>query len=370
MGLLDPIGYLSEILLEAYLWMVRIFQQLYATPMTLGGTDYVAYLYGNALGVAEYLSMGVTFVLLTLAFFIKRARVSLAHAVLVLLAVAIFSPFWFAGLDEVERTGDLLTATMLAITTIGGGSTSPMINLPSSLDLGNAAMTMFMFWPTAGFGITLASVFVAYEGMIVFVKFAGLLSFSLMAFGERSRKVFSFLMSLGIVCMVLGRPVAVTIINVIQGIALSIPNVSPAFVTTVAVIAGFFTALIAQPILLFLTYRSVSGVVGRVAASVTGKVNALMEDRSKSFVQSINNSHAAVLSGRTTAVRHASVTTKIRRGLHKAGHNAVVAKTAAMLAAKAAASTTGPVGKAAYLVGATAVRTLRKPDVTHVKVVD
>jgi hypothetical protein len=348
----DPFGLFAELLRNAYQQVVILFEWMIANPPSLGQNPLVAFLNGNALGAAPFLAVSVVAVTMVLALFWGRGRMAFARALIVFLAVATLSPFWYQVTAALENVGDDLTRVAMTLVeqSTGGGPNIPMFPQMTFTDAFWAVMT---FGPAAFFGYLLFGTFLVYEFVTVVVAFLGLLSLSLLAIGPRSRKAFNFLVATGLVTMVLGRPVAMICIELGQafaGLFAGTPNA--VFVQGAATVGSLFLALLAQPILLVLMYQGVSRVGGLVDARITGTVKSITEGRTTLSGRTAVDANIASMSGRREALERTAGQSLVG-GIAQAGIAAGAAKGAAALAARAAASTT-PVG-AAVATGASIV---------------
>lgn len=360
---LDPLGSLSNALQTAFAAIVEIFQHFIAIPMSLDGAPFVTYLYGNALGVYEYLAMLVLVVTSVIALFIKRGRPAFGQAIVVALVVGALGPMWFYVFDQLSLLGDSLSVAANLNPKIEGVDGVNVITLAfPALKVQDVLMSLLTFSPLVFFMYTLFSVFVSYSFLAVVVKFLGLILFSLLALGDRTRKVFSFLTAVGLVAVVIGKPVAVLLISIGQGIASITAVFNEGFIQGIILNGSLIIAILIQPVLVFLMYKGVSPIVGKVAAAVTGKVRALSENRNEQSARALSHANAASLQGRSQAIPYERNPSYARRAVEIGGAMAV-AKGAAMLAAKAA-SNVHPAAKVAVTVASVGVKALSKSNTT------
>lgn len=356
---LDPLGSLSQALQVAFSQIVELFQQFIAIPMSLDGTAFVMYLYGNALGVNEYLSISVLAVTLIVALFIKRGRASFVQALIIVLVSGVVGPLWFYAFDQLQLLGDQLS---IAFNLNQQVQTTNGVNLVTlafpALKIQDVLMSLFTFGPLLFFMYGLFSVFVSYTFLAVVVKFLGLICFSLLALGERTRKVFSLLVAVGLVAVVIGKPVAVLFISIGQGLSSLTAIFAEGFIQGIILSGSVIAAILIQPVLVFLMYKGVSPIVGKVAAAVTGKVRALSENREGQGVRALSNANAASLQGRSQAIPYNKGPSYVRRAA-EIGGSVAIAKGAAMLAAKAA-SNVHPAAKVAVMAVTVGMKALPK----------
>lgn len=357
----DPLGTIANALRAAYLYLVAVFQRIVTDMPSIDNSQFADYLYGNAIGVYGYLALCVAYIAAVLALFFTKGRITFIHAILLLLLLGAIGPFWFAGADQIIIFGDQLTKAAITVGNVpvtGAGIDTFGPSILPALSFNDNMIAIFSFFPTLALGAILYQIFVNYEVLVVIVKFFGLIVLSLVALGERSRKVFSLIVAIGIVTMLIGRPVAMVIVSSGQGWVRSLPSGQDSMFTTAGVtISSLVVAILIQPVLLFLAYKSVSPVVGRVSAMVTGRVKALNENRPMPSAQDVNRVHAASLQGRATAI-NVHTPSYGTRVVH-ATRDVAVAKGAAYLVARQAVAT-HPVGRAALTASTVAMRALQK----------
>lgn len=367
----DPLGDLAQRLQEAYLYLVQIFQDVIAAPKTLDKTPFVQYLYGNALGLVELLAMSVTFIVFLFALVIKKARISLIQSVVVFIVVATAAPLWFGLINEIESMGDGLSK---AITDLFRTQGITNTGLPSIGAFKDVIVSIFIFSATTFWGLNLVMIFYGYVVVGVFIKFFGLITLSLLALGERTQKVFNFLVAIGLVAFVLGKVSANAIVGSSQAISNSLANsyADDLFTMGAVTIIAIVVAIIMQPVLMFLAYKSVSAVSGKVFAMVKGKVEAKTEDRSRVSVDAVNASHATNLQSRTPggAPTPPAPVQSDKQRIQEIARQEAINKGAAVLAAKAASASNPATGsamlaKTAYDVGAKALQSLDKKKITE-----
>jgi hypothetical protein len=356
---LDPLGSLAQALQTAVAQIVELFQHFIAIPMTLDGNSFVQYLYGNALGVYQYLAMIVMAVTFIIALFIKRGRPSFAQAAIIVLIAGVAGPLWFYAFDQLQLLSDQLSISMNLNPKVEGVSGMNVMTLAfPSLQIQNVLMSLFTFGPLLYFMYGLFTVFVNYAFLAVVVKFLGLLCFALLALGKRSQKVFSLLVAIGLVAVVIGKPVAVLFISIGQGLASITSIFAEGFTQGIILNGSIIAAILIQPVLIFLMYKGVSPIVGKVAAAVTGKVRSLSENRNGQGARALSNANAASLQGRSQAIPYNKGPSYARRAAEIGGSMAI-AKGAAMLAAKAA-SNIHPVAKVAVTAVSVGIKALPK----------
>ena len=320
--------------------MVGIYQTMISADQQ-GAVDklpIVQYLYGNALGLVELLSVGVTFITLTIVIFYRRRTMSLVLAIVILIVVATSSQLWFAGLDQFQAFGSNLSKAIIDLFK-GQGVTNT--GLPVIGDITTVMIALFVFGFTSIMGLNLVMMFTTYTIIGVGLKFFGLLTLSLLALGKRTQKVFNMIVAIGIVIFVLGKVAAVFIIACGQAFGQAFGPIlgDPLFTQGVITIDSMAAALLIQPVLIFLMYKSVAAVAGKVRSLVKGTVNAFVQDRSRTTVKQVTNVQAAGLQARTPAggvvtvaprLSHSAVVKQqARNSLLKAGAGALMAKSVA-----------------------------------------
>ncbi len=349
----DPFALLTDKFREMYQSMVELFEWLILDPPTLGQNPITTFLYGNAMGAAPLLAVVVLSFTMVMAIFWSKRRAAFARAALVFVAVIVLTPLWYELIAAFEQMGDDLSGAMMgmfdqfATDTSGKRVLLPIIAIT---DVVLAGVTLAF---AAALVTILMAIFTGYEFITVAFGFLGLLSFALLALGPRARKIFNFLVSMGIVSMVLGRPTAMFFIDLGQWYASTLANTPmAAFITGLVTVASLFIAIAAQFALLILTYVSVSRVAGLVDARITGTVKAISDNRTKSLHRTEVDVNRSALNGRKQAIER-SAGREFVGSVAQAGVTAGAAKGAAALVARAAASST-PVS-AAVVTGASVV---------------
>lgn len=342
----DPFSLFAEALRKAYQQVVILFEWMVATPLSLSGNPLVDYLNGNALGAAPLLAFAVLSFTMVIALVWKRGRVSFARALLVYVGVAVISPLWYEVTAAFEKLGDDLSVVAVNFIDQSGGS-GAVVAVPKlpTLIITDSFLASITFGPAALFAYELFAVLLSYEFVTILVAFFGLLSLGLLAAGARARKVFNFLVAVGLVTMVLGRPVAIICIELGQAFANVFAGAPNAMVITgVITVASLIVAILIQPVLLFLMYQGVSRVGGLIDSRITGTVRSITQGNYSSATRTAVDANISSMNGRSQALQRAAGQGFIG-GVATAGIAKGAAKGAAMLAARAAASTT-PVGAA------------------------
>jgi hypothetical protein len=340
----DIFGPIAEALKNFYLQMVGWFQSLLISPPTLVGSSFRDYLYGNALGIYHYLAISIAYVTFILALFFTKKRVNFLHALMILVVLAIIGPVWFSIMNQFDVLGDELTKASTEIYVPPAGQNQ---NILPPLNFADAFATIILLLPTILWALSLYVTFAGYELVSTLVQFSGLIVLSLWALGDRVKKVFSMLVSAGIVTIVLGRPVAMLFIELGQGFVATLSGASGTMIFIGAItIMSLFLALLSQILLVFLTYHAVSPIVGKVIAAVSGTVEAINIERFRLTNTAINEAYTQSLQGRSQAIENRPSTAgTFAREAAATG----VALGAAKLAAKAAASAHPAVGAAASI---------------------
>jgi hypothetical protein len=345
---------LAAALKRGYEQVVALFEWIIANPPSVGQNPLIVFLDGNALGAAPFLATAVMAMTIVLALFWQRGRAAFARALIAFVAVAALSPLWFEFISAFQKLGDNLSNVALGLTNQAPTGAASIIPVLPNMTIEDAFLASLTFGPAAYFGYLLFDTFLAYGYVAAIVAFLGLLSLSLIALGPRARKVFNFLIAVGIVTMVLGRPVAIVCIELGQAFANLFTNTpNSMFILGASTVGSLILALIAQPVLLVLMYQGVSRVGGNINALVTGTVRSLSESRATLSGSTAVQANIASMNGRQQALERAGET--FVGGVAAAS----AAKGAAALAARAAASTT-PVGAVAATAGSIAVSQLPK----------
>lgn len=350
----DPFGAIADALKAAYDQLIVLFEWLILNPRSLQTTPLGEFLAGNAIGAAPLLAGMVFGVLLVLALFGKRFRLGFVKAALILLAVVVIGPIWYEIVAALENVGDGLSVATQSLFERPDGSASGVLPTLNAID---AFWGVIIFGWACFFGTTLVFMFVLYEWVTVATAFLGLLSFALIALGDRARKVFLGLVSIAIVTMVIGRPVAMLLLELgraFSGVLSDAPN--SISIVGVVTVGSLLLAFLAQIVLFFLMYKGVSSVAGRIDAVVTGTVKAISDVTLKESQKSVITANINSIKGRPEVVNRTLDYSKTVRDVSIA---AGTAKAATLLTTRAAASAT-PAGAAFATVASIAVKEVPK----------
>lgn len=361
----DPIGSLADAVQSSYQTTVKLFESYLAKSINLDQIPFVQYLYGNALGVADYLAMMVSVIVAIIAIFVAKKRVSAVMALLIVIAVGVLSPLWFDGTHQLILLGNSLSQSALkfenSVATKGSAPNGilPLINLVNGSTSVDGMLSLTTFLPALTLGVSLFGIFVGEAVLAVVAQFLGLITFSLYGLGDRTKKLMNLLVSIGLVTMVFGRPSAILIIALGQALVDYIPTGTNAFIEGVITCASFFIAILAQFGLLVLMYLATSAVVGRVVSVVTGSVKAVVENRNISRSKVMADVQTAAIKGRAAASPYKSPSLVSEVRYH--ARDRAIANASVKLATKAAAlaSNAHPLVKAGFVLADVGLRTAK-----------
>jgi hypothetical protein len=148
-------------------------------------------------------------------------------------------------------------------------------------EFGNVLGSILGLGSVTAAGGTLVGIFAIYELIIIVVKFFTPIAIVLGALGERSKKFLSWMVSLGLVTMVLGRGFAIFAIDCGRMAADTIDAANNGFVKTVFITVALLLAILLQIGLIWATHHVSTKVVGRTYSRVFGQVDSLDKKQSQ-----------------------------------------------------------------------------------------
>jgi hypothetical protein len=273
--------------------LVTLYEKLIIHPVYPNPGSWSDNLFANSLGLAEGLAYAVAIILVCVSVVWHRRAISAAHAIFNMAMIAAIGPSYFWFCDWVlSNFGERISKAFLKMSEIGGGSHSGLLSLPSIADPLGA---LFGFGSILFFGTWLVMFFYIYALLIFFVKFFGLIAFALKPLGPRSEKNFNAVVSIGLVTLVFGRPLAIFILELGKLASDHLNPGTTSFGDSFWLSASFITAIGAQIWLWWITIKTVNNVLGHVSstARVSGKVQTESVNRQKVDANVVNSRFAA-----------------------------------------------------------------------------
>lgn len=267
----NPFDWLSGAISGLAKSEVGMFEQSIISPPPQPPHNWVDYLYGNAVGVSGLLSVGLTILLLSIAVIKHSTTSKFAMSFIMSCLVGVLAPIWFAAMNWLVGLGTNL-ATWAQFY-----HPHDLVSLPNT---NNPLGQIIALGAIFGVGSLVVLAFFAYSIVIVAVTFFGLPAMVLFPLGERARGFLNWIITLGLVSMVFGRPVAIVILEISKFLSDALAN-GNWFFETFILIGGFAMALIAQVILVVMLHTQVDKVTGAVKSQVTGTVNIIMPTGSR-----------------------------------------------------------------------------------------
>jgi len=283
LGLFD----FSKSLNEFVQWVWDFIQMLLAASISFNGLDIVQYVFSNTAGVAYKVTLYVFIGVIVFSLFIRRMRKNGAIATLQVVIIGAVIPMWFVVADEAQHLGDLLKQLVLLIqippATDDSIISGPMANITLPIfPVQQVLITVFLTFLLAWAGSQFLFLMVGYELLNVALIVLGLIVFAMYGLGDRTRKVFSVIISLFIVSAIIGLPVALLFTQLAQLLAGSIAGEATGGVwTTMLLFLAALAGLAAQPILFLAAYSRVDRVVGRVVARVDNRIRSVNENKDR-----------------------------------------------------------------------------------------
>lgn len=352
---------------DAFNKLFALLMDLLGISVDLSTLSVVEWLIGEVWGLFPVLALCAFIVIVPLAIFVNKLRLSGAFAIIVLVAGPVIVALWFIFVDFLNKGGDDLTAMLLSIDSapVSDGSGLNIPTIPVIGPLIDGFVFVGLLINTAWF----IQLFMAFEVFNMFIAAAGLFILALYGLGSISRRLFSMLIAAALTTLLLGRAVPLLIMKLGNLAANAIP-VDSVGLTGFVTLGGMSTAFFVALALPFLLYKGVTEVLGRglnvnvgntvrsrierqnkINANVTGKV-----DTRSNRARAVGPSNARHMPTRASETRRAVGTTT----------NAVLMKVAL------GASNVHPAAKAVVVTLATAAQAIgnapaKKPPKERVK---
>jgi hypothetical protein len=289
--LTDPWGYIRDKFIDLYNSLGTLFGQYVIHPPGPVPGSWVNDMYGNALGLSMGLAGAVFLVLMTVSMFFQKKLISTGKALVIAVLIGTIGPLFYEGSYWLVRTGNDLTRA------VAGGNSQQLLNLPEIHNVFGAiaGISTLLF-----FGGILLSIFLAYQLAIILATFFALPLLTLYPLGRIPQGALRWVVSVGTVAALLGRPTAALELNAASHAIDGLPKDTPSFVAIAILIVTFLIAILTQIGLVYLAHKGYSGIEGIVRGSslVHGKVEMTTKDTLKVESDRANDRYA----GRMAAV--------------------------------------------------------------------
>jgi hypothetical protein len=264
---------------DAYQAAFELLMSVLAFSLNFDNLKIVQVLFSEGYGLGTALALVVAVIIVPIGILFTRFRLSAALALVIVVMSAAIGTMWFVAMQYVGTVGDSLTLGALYISEIPIVDGDPLLTLPN-FTFGNVILNAAIFAALFLWILTLAILFIGYEIVGIVLVVIGIVTLYLYGLGPRSRRFFSVIVSLLIVTQMVGRPVAIatiSMINVVGRLAPTNDLVSKGIFTFI----GVSLALISQIILFFVAYKTTGYVIGRLNGTVKGFMRSRQEGRSK-----------------------------------------------------------------------------------------
>jgi hypothetical protein len=333
---------ISDALMSVCVSLADFFESIVLARPRLREGDWSDYLYGNAIGLSQYLAVMLLLAALCLAYFYRKGAIRAIPAMLIAALVVPLSTAFFLFCDQLIRAGDQLAQAAHGLNDIAGGG--KMIMVPTIGD------PIWAFFGLLGIGVTggaLTGVMIFYAVIIVVVKFATLIMLVLSPFFKWARRQLEWCISMALVAMLAGPPVAILLIEV--GKILGTQSHTLAIAVPVMVFTLGF-AVYMQVKLIKKTHEMVGNVIGRTMSNIRGTVESIIKPNTRTNMQAVQSIH---MRGMVPATANPRLTRTQAAGLaaRQVSHTRKVAAVGAL-----AARTASPHVRTALLIYQRAVQ--------------
>lgn len=349
---LNPLNWLADAIRDARDLTIAMIEAGIANPPRISDDLAIQHLYQVTLNPASYWAWVVVVFSLVVSLLTFKAHGRILHAIVVMLVIIALSPSYVYLMNEMARLGDDLSTAVSGIYTSAMSDNLDSIGNPwlDLLSFGYvviaAAFTLGIFW----------SADPAYMVMVFLLP----LAFAVSAMGPRTRNVFNAFASIAIVLALVGRPVAILVLEVFQ-VAVDVqPGPNAVFAENLVTAMAFNVATIMQLTLMIVCYVGIKQVQGAIASQITR-----MQSQVKTSVMNAvrirpDSSSAPRFSRPVPVVITNNGNSGIRTAAKREASNAIVNVGIAGAAAAAGAATGNPkVAKAVNTGGKTATRIAR-----------
>jgi len=318
-------------------------------PLKGGPLDY---LFANSLGVAYTLALPITIIILVLAMFAFKLIDRALQAVIMVIGVALFLPYWYAAVDYAVTVRIQMGKALMQMSQHAGGSGagSPLSSVSIDDILGGIiGLGSVMFW-----GYILVCIILVESVLIIVVEFLAPIAWVFWPLGDRAKKFLSMLISAGFVSILMGPLAAVFCLEMgkVMGTNMDFGSgIISAFWET----SWLVLAIVAQIMLFISMYKwskqkvygsinSLSRVSGKVQTETRQRLNA--DINAKANAMNTTTTKAIPLGQEPTAGQRAKRAVKSEVKYQAATH---IGKT---LTTKVAAGTLGAATGGAALLAA------------------
>lgn len=258
---LNPLNAIGDAIRGARDTLIAMVEQIIANPPRISDDASIKTLYQVALVPANQLSWAVFVFALIVSLLTFRAFGRIVYALIVMLIVVAVAPSYIFFMNELAKIGDSVTEAVSGIFTSQMSDSVSSIGNPL-LDLMSFGGVVFWAYITTGFFV---SADYAYTLMVFLIP----LAFAVSAMGPRTRNVFNAFASIALVLALFGRPVAVLVLELFQGVSAVNPGSNAEFTENLLTAISFLIAVIIQLLLMIVSYLGINRVQGAIASRIT-----------------------------------------------------------------------------------------------------
>ncbi|HVS58590.1 MAG TPA: hypothetical protein VHD60_02500 [Candidatus Saccharimonadales bacterium] len=355
----DAFNWINGKIHGMFMNVATVIEQYLTNPPQLHAATLQDYLDGNAIGIANLLIFGVAICLLVIIMFKHQRLRSLPHLAITIVILAIADQSFFVFWDWLIVAGHNLAVAAQFYHPSNSGShnvdASALLVDPGFSNV--IAGIIGLLWLTfVGVSLTLIVVF-AYGLIGEAVRFLILPAFVLRPLGERSQKFFDWLVSLGLVAVVFGMPVAIFCLELgkaaTDNLVAGHTAIGSTFYLTAALLLGMFL----QIVLVIATHSVwVNARTGQLFSTVRGRVESFSRRNRRADTQSVIAAHARTMQPIPVVVTQPRVKHRVAR--HVAA-NATEATTARVAASQTVANAHPAIGATVMVASLAANKYMR-----------
>jgi hypothetical protein len=259
-----------------YTGLVNDFEKAYVNPPVPTAGSWEDYVYGNALGLAEYLTSAIFIVMaIVIAIFnwhggiMRRIPRMFTRVMAMVLAPTLF--FW--GVDQIKYYGDQASIWASQVIPAGVshvGNVTPLLYIPT---IDNPIGSIIGLALVGFFGGLLWLIVIFYQGVIIATTFLALPIFALSILSDKALKLMNWLISLFIVSAFAGRPIAVLCLQLGKAASENLPLGGTVAGNVFWVIGSLILAIGMQIILIWACLKTISFVTGNVYGRGTSRIS-------------------------------------------------------------------------------------------------
>lgn len=245
---------------------------LYAILRDTTHNFWAEFIYSESWGLAGYISVAIVYITLGMAILRKRFAKNFAQSVPIAILIGMFGMVWFTIIDNlIEVNLKLVRGVDGLFSQLPEQSGDSPIKLPEVI---NTAGSLLTYTFIVFFGGLLVVIFLCFSFEILIAKVVGLVILAVSSTSRIAREAWVFLVGMTLVAVIAGPTLAVFITKSIKWLTVHGPGRDETLVHSFYIIAGLVSADALVIGLIFLSYRKVSDVAGKIEAKVFGDVDA------------------------------------------------------------------------------------------------